>query len=352
VTVIDAHAHIIPPEALREAAPDEPWRPRMVDDPSGPGRRIPELRGSPMRNVLHEFSDPERLLAELAGMGVGGAVLSPNVGLLRYDAPAEDCLHSSRVQNDGIASVVRRYPGRVAGLGTVPLQDTALAVGELERCAKIGLRGVEVGTNVGGVHLGDGRFRPLWAACQSLGAVVFVHPTGFPELRDYYMANVVGNPVDTAIAAAHLVLSGTMEALPELKVLLAHGGGVVPELRGRMDHGARVRPEIELPKPPSEYLRRFYYDTITHDPTLLRQLTAWVGHERVLLGSDYPFDMGPQRPAEVVRAARLGAAAEDAVLGGNAARLFGLTAGWPRRRGAEPRPDRAWLRWFRMRLTV
>jgi aminocarboxymuconate-semialdehyde decarboxylase len=323
VTVLDAHAHVIPPEALREAAPSEEWRPRMADDPRT-GRRLPETDGRRQRNVLHECSDPDRLLAELGEMGIDGAVLSPYVGLLRYGAPAEDCLHSSRVQNDGVANLVRRYPGRVAGLGTVPLQDTALAVGELERCMKVGLMGIEVGTNVGGVYLGDRRYRPLWEAARSVGALVFVHPTGFAHLRDHYMANVVGNPMDTAIAAAHLVLSGTMEALPGLRVLLAHGGGVVPELRGRMDHGSRVRPEIDLPKLPSDYLEHFYYDAITHDATLLRELVAWVGHERVLLGSDYPFDMGPQRPAEEVREAKLGAAAESAILGGNAVRLFGL----------------------------
>jgi aminocarboxymuconate-semialdehyde decarboxylase len=189
---------------------------------------------------------------------------------------------------------------------------------------KAGLQGVEVGANVGGVALGDRQFRPVWEACQALGLVVFIHPLGMPNLREHYMTNVVGNPMDTAIAAAHLVLSGTMEACPRLRVLLSHGGGVLPSLRGRLDHGARVRPEIDLPNPPSEYLRRFYYDTITHDPTLLRELVAFAGADHVLLGSDYPFDMGTDDPVGEVRAARLGAEAEALVLGGSAARLFDL----------------------------
>ena len=306
--IVDAHAHVMPSELLRAVAPHEEWRPT----------------GEPPANVLHDFVDPDRELAELQEMEIDGAVLSPNVGLLRYNVAPEDCLHSSRIYNDAIAGLTRRYPGRVAGLGTVPLQHSGLAVGELERCMKLGLRGIEVGTHVEGAYLGDRRFRALWEACRSLGAIVFVHPTGFAHLREHYMANVVGNPMDTAIAAAHLVLSGTMAALPELTVLLAHGGGVIPELRGRMDHGSRMRPEIDLPALPSEYLRRFYYDTITHDPTLLRELVDWIGADHVLLGSDYPFDMGPQRPVDVVREAKLGDDAEAAVLGGNAKKLFGL----------------------------
>src|SRR5262249_12934414 len=167
----------------------------------------------------------------------------------------------SRLQNDAIAAIARRYPGRVAGLGTVPMQDPTLAIGEVERARGLGLKGIEVGANVSGVSIGDRRFRPLWEACQALDAIVFVHPLGMPTLREHYMTNVVGNPLDTAIAAAHLVLSGTMAACPRLRVLLAHGGGALPILRGRLDHGARVRPEIDLPERPSAYLRRFYYDT-------------------------------------------------------------------------------------------
>lgn len=324
--VIDAHAHVIPAEIQREASPSETWRPRFVMDPERSARH--PISGVDERianhNVLYEFGDGAGMLAALNGMGVDRALLAPHVGLLRYGAPAEDCLASSKAQNDGIARIVHEHAPNFAGLGTVPLQDTALAVGELERLTKLGLLGIEVGTNVGSVYLGDRRYRPLWEACQSLGAWVFIHPTGFGHLREHYMANVVGNPMDTAIAAGHLVLSGTMAALPDLTVLLAHGGGVIPSLRGRFNHGAKVRPEIDLPRPPIEYCERFYYDTLTHDPQLLRELVAWVGAERVLLGSDYPFDMGSYPPQDAVKAAGFDAATESAILGGNAARLFGL----------------------------
>ena len=300
--IVDAHAHVIPPEVRSALAVDV----------------------AAMANVRYEFVDVEGILAALAGLGVEGVVLAPHVGLLRYGVPADQGLASSQLQTDAIAAIVAGHPGRVAGLGTVPLQDPAAAVGELERAVKLGLKGIEVGANVEGTSLGDARFRPVWQACEALGAIVFIHPLGMPTLREHYMTNVVGNPIDTAISAAHLVLSGTLEACPRLRVLLAHGGGVLPALRGRLDHGARVRPEIDLPRPPSEYLRRLYYDTITHDPTLLRELVDFVGPEHVLLGSDYPFDMGPADPVADVRAARLGAEAEALVLGGSAAALFGL----------------------------
>jgi aminocarboxymuconate-semialdehyde decarboxylase len=322
--IVDAHAHVIPRELLRDRAPAEEWRPRLVESPAD-RPSVLEIGGARVLNANHELVDPDRVLATLGGFGVEGALLSPFVGLLRYDAGADDCLASSQIQNDGIAALGRKYPGRVAGLGTVPLQDPGLAVRELERALGIGLKGVEVGPSVGGVYLGDARFRPFWEACDALGAFVFVHPVGLPGLTEYYMSNVVGNPVATATAAAHLVLSGTMDACPKLKILLAHGGGVVPSLRGRLDHGFRVRPETRhLPMRPSEYLRRFYYDTITHDETLLRELVAFAGADHVLLGSDYPFDMGTDDPAGEVRAADLGAEAEAKVLGGNAVSLLGL----------------------------
>jgi aminocarboxymuconate-semialdehyde decarboxylase len=321
--IVDAHAHVIPPDLLRAAAPAEEWRPARVDEP-GARSSILEVGGARMPNVMHEFVEVEGILATLEGFGVESVVLAPHVGLLRYGAPPDQGLAWSQLYNDAIVGIARRHPGRVAGLGTAPMQDPTLAVGELERIARAGLKGVEVGANVGGVTLGDGRFRPVWEACQALDLVVFVHPLGMPNLREHYMTNVVGNPMDTAISAAHLVLSGTMEACPRLRVLLSHGGGVLPSLRGRLDHGARVRPEIDLPRPPSEYLRRFYYDTITHDPTLLRELVGFAGAEHVLLGSDYPFDMGTDDPVGEVRAARLGAEAETLVLGGSAAGLFGL----------------------------
>jgi aminocarboxymuconate-semialdehyde decarboxylase len=188
---------------------------------------------------------------------------------------------------------------------------------------------VEIGAHVNGVYPGDERFRPFWKACESFGAFVFIHPVeggGRPELRDYYLWNVIGNPLDTTIAAGHLILSGVMEAYPRLKIMLAHGGGTLPYIHGRLDRGFRQRPEIYkvIPKPPTEYLKQFYFDTITHDATALRDLVDLVGAEHVLLGSDYPFDMGNENPVELVRAAGFDPDTEAKILGGNIAHLLNL----------------------------
>jgi aminocarboxymuconate-semialdehyde decarboxylase len=192
---------------------------------------------------------------------------------------------------------------------------------------KSGLKGVEIGTHVNGVYPGDARFRPFWEVCQALDAFVFIHPVeggGRAELRDYYMWNVIGNPLETTIAAGHLILSGVMDTYPHLKILLAHGGGALPYLHGRLDRGFERRQEINkvISRRPTEYIKQFYFDTITHDPVVLHNLVKFVGADHVLLGSDYPFDMGNENPAKLVGFAGLGTDAEVAILGGNAARLL------------------------------
>jgi aminocarboxymuconate-semialdehyde decarboxylase len=213
----------------------------------------------------------------------------------------------------------------------IPLQDVALAINELERLIKSGLKGVEIGTHVNGVYPGDARFRPFWEACESLDAFVFIHPVeggGRAELRDYYMWNVIGNPMETTVAAGHLILSGVMDAYPRLKILLAHGGGALPYLHGRLDRGFKQRPEINkvISRPPTDYLKQFYFDTITHDTNILKSLVDLVGADRVLLGSDYPFDMGHEIPVDLVRAANLGPENEKKILEENAVQLLGWEA--------------------------
>ncbi len=326
--VVDVHAHMIVPEILRQAAPGETWRPKVGWED---GKQFIEYNGRRISSALREIVHAEKILEELDRSGVQAAVLCPWVSLVRYDAKAEESLASCQVQNDALAGVVKQYPARIAALGLIPLQDVPLAVQELERLMKAGLQGVEIGTHVNGVYPGDVRFRPFWEACEALGALVFIHPAeggGRPELRDYYMWNVIGNPLETTIAAGHLILSGVMESYPRLKILLAHGGGTLPWLHGRLDHGFRARPEIHqsISRLPTEYLKLFYFDTITHDREVLRALVDFVGVEHVLLGSDYPFDMGNENPADLVRSADLDPKAEQAILGGNASRLLAWDA--------------------------
>ena len=321
---VDVHAHIIVPEILREAAPAETWRPRVLWED---GKQWVEYGGRRIGSAVHEFVDADKILAEMTARGVNGALLCPWVSLVRYDAPAAEALASCEVQNDALAALSKKHAGSVAALGLVPLQDVGLAVRELERLMGLGLKGVEIGTHVNGVYPGDARFWPFWEACEALDTFVFVHPVeggGREELKAHYLWNVIGNPMETTVAAAHLILNGVLGKHPGLKILLAHGGGGLPALRGRLEHGFKVRPEIQraISEPPLQTIRRFYFDTITHEPRLLRDLVETVGAERVLMGSDYPFDMGVERPIEALQGARL--QGEELVQGKTAAGLFDL----------------------------
>jgi aminocarboxymuconate-semialdehyde decarboxylase len=316
---IDAHAHVIVPEVLRE-----PWGPRVRWED---GAQIVELGGRPIRSAVRDFVAIDRILAAQDEAGIDHVVLCPWVNLLGYDAEPDEALERARIQNGGLAAL---RSARVSVLGTVPLQAPELAAAELETLMGSGFAGVEIAASVNGVYLGDDRFAPFWAAAETTRALVFVHPTtrGFADavFEDFYLWNLVGNPMETTIAAAHLVLAGVLERHPRLRVLLAHGGGALPALRGRLRHGWSFQPQARarLTEPPEDSLRRFFYDTVTHDPAVLRELVAFAGADRVLLGSDYPFDMADARPAETVAAAGLAPDDERAILGGNAARLLGM----------------------------
>jgi aminocarboxymuconate-semialdehyde decarboxylase len=324
--IIDTHAHIIVPEILREAKPAEEWRPRVIWEN---GKQFVEYGPKKIGSATREFVALEKILNEIKISGADAVLLCPWVSLVRYEANPEESLNACQIQNDALALLVKKSPQQVAALGMIPLQDVTLAIRELERVMKSGLKGVEIGAHVNGMYPGDASFRPFWEACESLGAFVFIHPVeggGRSELRDYYMWNVIGNPLDTTIAAGHLILSGVMEAYPRLKIMLAHGGGTLPFIHGRLDRGFKQRPEINkaISKIPTEYLKQFYFDTITHDATVLRGLVDLVGADHVLLGSDYPFDMGNENPVELVRAAGFDSETETKILGGNAAQLLNM----------------------------
>ena len=325
---IDLHAHVIVPEILRDAAPEEAWRPQLWRDGDA---RVLEAGGREVRSGVREWSDLGQILADQDAAGTDMVVLSPVVMLLGHDADPEEGLRRARIQNEGLARLVEARPDRIGALGTVPLQDPRLAAGELRSLMGDGvLAGVEVAASVGGTYLGDDAFEPFWAAAEETGALVFIHPTtrGFPApvFQEHYLWNAVGNPLETTVTAAHLIMTGTMERHPGLRVLLAHGGGAILSLRGRLRHCHSFQPQARsrLVESPDDSLRRFFFDTVVHDPGLLRILVDTVGAERVVLGSDHPFDMGDLTPAATVRAAGLDAGDEAAVLGGNAAALLGL----------------------------
>jgi aminocarboxymuconate-semialdehyde decarboxylase len=325
----DVHAHVIVPEITREAGEAEAWRPHVFRDDEG--AQVVERGGKQIRAAVAEFVDIEGILAAQDEAGVDRVLLCPWVPLLYYDAHPDEGLRRARIQNEALAGLVRDHPARVAALGALPLQAPELAARELEDLMAAGeLKGVEVAASVGGVFLGDDRFEPVWEAAEATGALVFMHPTtrGFdsPAFQDYYLWNTVANPLETASAAAHMVVAGVMERHPDLRVLLAHGGGALLSVRGRMRHAHGFQPQAasRLREAPDESIRRFYFDTLTHDDALLRALIDYVGPDHVLLGSDYPFDMGDPRHVDTVRGLGLAPDVEAAILAGNAERLLGL----------------------------
>jgi aminocarboxymuconate-semialdehyde decarboxylase len=238
-------------------------------------------------------------------------------------------LRLAKLVNNAMAEAARLHPDRFVALATLPLQDPQAASRELERAVtELTCRGIYLGTNVRGKELIDESFVPVFERIHALNIPIFLHPLnviGAQRLTSYYLHNLLGNPFDTAVAAANLIFSGFLDRFPKLQVCLPHAGGALPYLIGRLNHGWKVRDECrKLKKPPSSYLRRFTYDTISHAPESLRYLINLVGADRVMLGSDYCFDMGYERPVNVVTALKLRRTDEEGILGGNAKRLLRL----------------------------
>lgn len=245
-----------------------------------------------------------------------------------YWAEPELGRETARLVNNRIAEIVASHPDRFVGMGTVPLQAPELAVAELERLVKqLGLRGVEIGTNVAGAELSDDRFRPFFAKAQELGILIFMHPAGFTHaqrLADHYFINVIGNPLDTTVAVSHLIFGGVLDAYPKLKICLAHGGGYAAAYSGRFDHAFEARSDCRrlIKRPPTRYLKKLYFDTIVFTHHQLEYLTNLYGSDHIILGTDYPYDMALPEAVKFVTSAKLSRADKAAILGGNAARLL------------------------------
>jgi aminocarboxymuconate-semialdehyde decarboxylase len=236
-----------------------------------------------------------------------------------------------RLQNEHVARLVEGNPSRFVGLGSVPLQDTRAAVAELDvLTGGLGLRGVQISTYVAGKELGDAALEPFWQAAAAHGSVVFIHPLGFTHgerLRDFYLNNAVAHPFESTLALSSLIFNGVLHRNPVLKIVVAHGGGYLPFHSSRLDHAWEVRPEcrLHIDRPPSEYLRQVYVDTVVYTPESVRALIDNMGVEHVLLGTDYPFDMGEDDPVGLVeRVPGLTDEERALVCGGNAARLLGM----------------------------
>ena len=326
---IDVHGHIVVEEILRSAGHDESWRPEISR--GADGRQTLLINGMKDGPLPKEAMDLPKIIENLDATKVDLMAVSPLPPLMQYHLDGESGLASCQVQNDAIAAAVARYPKRLAGLGVVPLQDLDLAVKELERAVReLHMPGLEIGSNVRGVYLGDASLRPFWAAVEELDAFVFVHPfspLGQDRLREYHLINLIGLVTDTARAIADVCFSGLLEEFPRLKLCFSHGGGSAPYIVGRWDHGyaARTETKVRTAVPPSEFFKQLYFDSITHSERALRFLVDTVGADHVMIGSDHPADMGPAEPARSVEDNPLLTADEKAlILGGNAQRLLKL----------------------------
>lgn len=328
--VIDVHAHYYPESYLALLTAhgypaDTIYSNADPEKPDAPGARTYRL---PDR----AFTDLDLRIAAMDAQGVDVHAVSipPPYAFARSGALLTQI---ARTFNDAASAAHRAHPDRLVGLATLPVHDPAAAIAELERSAKLpGIRGVGLGTRFGERELSDTAFFPLWERIAALGLPVFLHYAPLTvigsadRLSRYHLANMIGNTTETAIAAAHLIFGGVLDAFPALEVSLPHSGGVFPILIGRFDRGFEVRPECRhLPHPPSHYLRRFTYDTVCHSDAVMEFLLKLVGIDRIVLGSDYCFDMGYERPVEALRQITALAEPQRAqILGGNAARLLGL----------------------------
>jgi aminocarboxymuconate-semialdehyde decarboxylase len=290
-----------------------------------------EVNVKQIRDRMPKLSDIETRLADMDRMGIDIQAISPAPNQTYYWTEPELGIELARMVNDRLAEIVATWPERFVALGTVPLQNVDLAVAELERCVKrLGLRGVEINPSVNGMDLTDARLNleKFFARAQALDVVLFLHPIGFTQgerLMDHYLNNVVGNPMETTIAASHLIFDGVMDRHPKLKIVLPHGGGYLAHYWARMDHAHRARPDCRtmIKKAPSSYLAKMYFDTITFDPQMLRHMIDRHGAGHVLLGTDYPYDMAEENPVGLIASVPgLKRAERDMIEGGNAARLL------------------------------
>jgi aminocarboxymuconate-semialdehyde decarboxylase len=298
---------------------------RLRPGPNGPLIAVGQVAIGPITPHYHDLN--LRLKAmDARGVTVHALSLMPPM-VYWADGALGDRL--ARLVNDALAEASRAHPDRFVFLATLPMQDPEAAVNEVERAVtELGCRGIYLGTNIRGKELTDPSFVPVFERIHALSMPIFLHPLnviGAQRLTNYYLHNLLGNPFDTAGAAANLIFSGLLDRFPKLQVCLPHAGGAFPYLIGRLNHGWKVRQECKtLKKPPSSYLRRFTYDTISHAPESLDYLIKLVGADRVMMGSDYCFDMGYERPVKIVTALKLSRKDQEKILSGNAARLLRL----------------------------
>lgn len=328
-TVVDLHSHVATPACQQ-----------LVEGLTSPlgdpftfysGEETKAYNAAHFAAIAGKLTEPARRLEDMDRMGVDLQVLSVAPPQYYYWADPALGRKLARMQNDHLAALVSRHPDRFAGLCTVPLQDVDAAVAELDHAVtELGHRGVEICTHVNGLDLDDRRFRPFFAKAADLDVVVLLHPHGFTHgqrLMDYYLTNIIGNPLESTIAVTRMIHGGVLEELPALRLCVVHGGGYLPFYASRMDHAWQQRPEGRRHIPdrrPSAYLRRIYVDSLVYDEAHLGFLVQQMGVDRVVVGTDYPYDMGCDDPVGLVEKTVVPAEDRRKILGATAAALLKL----------------------------
>ena len=328
VRTIDTHTHVVTEETvglLRKEAPKVPVTITPIDSEFA----TLDVGGVAYRPFPRGGFDIAHRLRDMDAMDVDVQVLSATPQTYLYNQDASLGAVTSAIQNDQIAKLVKENPQRFMGIATLPMQAPDKAADELKRAmTRLGLRGTMFASNIMGKNLDDPSFEPVWATAEELGAFVFIHPNnvaGADRMKSYYLNNLIGNPLDTTIGAACLYFGGVLDRHPKLAVVLAHGGGFTPYQAARWEHGWQVRPEPKknISKRPTNIAKRFYYDTILHSAPVLEFMIEHVGADRVMLGSDYPYDMGMMDCVKHVRGLNISDADKATILSTRAQALLG-----------------------------
>jgi aminocarboxymuconate-semialdehyde decarboxylase len=326
---IDIHTHILP-ENIPDFGAKYGYRGFIHLDHHKPGCARMMQDDKFFREVCSNVWDPRTRMEECDQHHVHVQVLSTVPVMFSYWAKAEDTWDLSKFLNDHIADIIQQHPTRFVGLGTIPMQDAELAIMELERCKQIGLVGIQIGSHINGVNLGEPRLFQIFQACEQLDMCVFVHPwdmMGADRFDKYWMPWLVGMPAETTTAITSMIFSGLFEKLPRLRVAFAHGGGAFPSTIGRISHGFQVRPDlcaVDNNVDPYVYLGKFWIDSLVHDPKMLQYVVDLMGAEKVALGTDYPFPLGELEPGSLIKSMPWEDRQKEMLLSGAALQWMGL----------------------------
>ena len=306
---VDMHNHFIPREffdMVDEAG--RPFGPKIQRDRNGDDVIV--VDGVSLGALVPQVTDPDVRIRDMDRLGIDIQAISINKSRIFNDLEIDRAMKLYQGYNDAFSQIVSSYPDRFVALATIPMQDVPAAIAELERSIRtLGLHGVQIGTNVNGKNLDDLEFRPLFKKIEELNVPILLHPyyvAAAERMRKYWLVNLIGNPMDTTIAIASLIFGGVLEEFPNLRIVCAHGGGAAPYIHGRMQHGYNQMEECHsVPRSPNEYLGQLYFDSLTHSDIARSHLVQLVGAEHVVLGSDYPFQMGDADPIRSLRATNL-----------------------------------------------